>query len=67
MSAATHLVVEAQVRLNVEPEQVTYEQVAALAFGLYRYRVEEREAADHLAAALIAHGHGIGHLPAVPD
>ncbi|MFI6530783.1 hypothetical protein [Streptomyces uncialis] len=67
MSAAGWLVQEARLRPLVGPGQVTWQQVAAVAFGRYRYRVEEREAADFLAAALIAQGHSIGHLPAVPD
>lgn len=66
MTAAVHLVRETELRISAEPEHVTYEQVAALAFGRHQIRVEESEAADYLAAALVSRGHGIDHLPAVP-
>jgi len=66
LAAAQHLVRQEEVRINGDPTQVTATQIAVLAFARHGLRVEESEAADYLAAALVTYGHGIGHLPAVP-
>ncbi|RSS17477.1 hypothetical protein EF914_24945 [Streptomyces sp. WAC05458] len=46
------------------PEDVTTAQVACLAFARYQLRIDEDEAADYLAAALVAHGYSTEHRPA---
>ncbi|GGR45820.1 hypothetical protein [Streptomyces netropsis] len=68
MNVASHLVREAESRLMGEPSRVTAVtavEVATLAFGRHELRIEEAEATDYLAAALVDRGHSIDHLPAV--
>ncbi|MFF3735177.1 hypothetical protein ACFYXM_34130 [Streptomyces sp. NPDC002476] len=63
MEIAEHLVRQA----SAEAEKVTCAQLAAVVFGRYQLRVEEAEAADFLAAALVEGGYSIDHLQAVRD
>ncbi|MEV4872856.1 hypothetical protein [Streptomyces syringium] len=65
MNVAWHLVREAELRVTGEPSQVTAVEVATLAFGRHQLRIEEDEASDYLAAALVTRGHSIDHLPAL--
>lgn len=67
MKVALHLVCEADLNLDKKPEDVTAVEVSTLAFGRHQLRVQEEEAGDYLAAALVARGHGIDHLPALPS
>ncbi|MEU0596248.1 hypothetical protein [Streptomyces ardesiacus] len=41
--------------------RVTAAQVACLAFARHQLRITEDEAADYLAAALVARGHSTDH------
>ncbi|MFJ2249207.1 MULTISPECIES: hypothetical protein [unclassified Streptomyces] len=43
-------------------DEITCEQLAAMAFGRNRLHVEPDEAAEYLAAALAEFGYGIDHL-----
>ncbi|MFE3585080.1 hypothetical protein [Streptomyces vinaceus] len=65
MDAASHLVVVAERSLTKKPEQVTPADVLALVFGEYRMRATDTEAAEVLAAALVARGHRVGCMPGV--
>ena len=67
MAAAQTLVREAELSPARHPQQVTYEEIAALAFARYQIRLNEAEAADYLAGALVTRRHDISHLPAVPE
>lgn len=62
MDAATHLVVTAERSRVKEPKDVRPADVLALVFGEYRMRATDMEAAETLAAALVAHGHRADHL-----
>ncbi|MEV5242961.1 hypothetical protein AB0K89_28190 [Streptomyces cinnamoneus] len=64
MSVAEDLVRDAVLKLTSPPEQVTSLQVACLAFARYGMRIDEVEAADYLAAALVARGYSTDHWPA---
>ncbi|WP_328743582.1 hypothetical protein OG436_39310 (plasmid) [Streptomyces caniferus] len=66
MSAAEHLIREAVLKPTTSPEQVTATQVACLAFARHEMRIDEAEAADYLAAALVERGYNTDHMPAVP-
>ncbi|MGR3939421.1 hypothetical protein [Streptomyces sp. BRA346] len=60
---ATSLVKKAEWTPATAPvEQITPDQVATLAFGRYQVRITPTEAAEYLAAALVARGHSITHL-----
>ncbi|MEV0097354.1 hypothetical protein [Streptomyces sp. NPDC050738] len=48
-----------------DTKKVAPAHVVALAFGQLQLRIEESEAAEYLAAALVMRGHSIDHLPAV--
>ncbi|MFJ6661602.1 hypothetical protein ACIQNG_35425 [Streptomyces sp. NPDC091377] len=64
MNAAERVVRDAELSLTSSTDQVTPTQVVWLAFARYRMRIDEAEAADYLAAALVARGHGTCHRPA---
>lgn len=61
-NSARVLVHEAAEMLTTTPEEVTPDDLVALAFGRYRIRIDAEEAADYLRAALVAEGHSIAHL-----
>ncbi|MFD5398581.1 hypothetical protein ACFWJW_30770 [Streptomyces sp. NPDC127097] len=65
MSVAEHLIREAVLKPTTSPEQVTAMQVACLAFARHEMRIDEAEAADYLAAALVERGYSTDHWPAV--
>ncbi|MGI5532502.1 hypothetical protein ACQEVX_35575 [Streptomyces syringium] len=65
MSVAEHLVRQATLSPTASPEQVTATQVACLAFARHEIRLREDEAADYLAAALVARGYTTDHMPDV--
>ncbi|UUA11600.1 MULTISPECIES: hypothetical protein [Streptomyces] len=63
MRVAVHLVREEAV-LSSDPaawERITPAQVACLAFARHQLRINEEEAADYLAAALVARGYPSDH------
>ncbi|WP_424893291.1 hypothetical protein [Streptomyces sp. XH2] len=62
MGVAEDLVREAGVKQV--PEKVSPVEVACLAFARYQLRIDEAEAADYLAAALVARGYSTDHWPA---
>lgn len=64
MDAAEHLVFWAEQSREKGPQQVTPADVLALVFGEYRMRATDLEAAECLAAALVARGHHAEHLAA---
>lgn len=64
MRVANHLVREAMLDPTSSPDQVTTTQVACLAFARHQLRIDEDEAADYLAAALVAGGYSTDHRPA---
>ncbi|MGW4551733.1 hypothetical protein ACWEN4_36135 [Streptomyces violaceorubidus] len=63
MKVATTLVREATVISPDHAGRVTTAQVACLAFARYEMRLDDNEAADYLAAALVARGHSTDHRP----
>ncbi|MFF9301292.1 hypothetical protein [Streptomyces sp. NPDC014764] len=68
MRVADHLVRDAAVISSEVASLVTAAQVACLAFARYQLPITEEEAADYLAAALVARGHSTDHqLAAVTD
>ncbi len=64
MRVANHLVRDAAVTSSDGPGRVTTAQVACLAFARHQLRIDEEEAADYLAAALVARGYSTDHRPA---
>ncbi|GAA2426243.1 hypothetical protein GCM10010255_80640 [Streptomyces coeruleofuscus] len=64
MKVADHLIRDAAVTSSSGPERVTTAQVACLAFARHQLRIDEEEAADYLAAALVARGYSTDHKPA---
>lgn len=64
MAVAHHLIRDAAVTSSSGPEKVTTAQVACLAFARYQLRINDEEAADYLAAALVARGYSTDHRPA---
>jgi hypothetical protein len=64
MRVAGDLVDRATLKASSGPEDVTTAQVACLAFARHQLRIDEDEAADYLAAALVAHGYSTEHRPA---
>jgi hypothetical protein len=64
MGVAEHLIRDAAVTSSSGPEKVTIAQVACLAFARYQLRINDDEAADYLAAALVARGYSTDHRPA---
>ncbi|WP_121751252.1 hypothetical protein [Streptomyces sp. E2N166] len=64
MRVAKHLVRDAAVTSSDGPGRVTTAQVACLAFAWHQLRIDEDEAADYLAAALVARGYSTDHRPA---
>ncbi|KKD10998.1 hypothetical protein ACQ9AR_33410 [Streptomyces lividans] len=64
MKVATSLVREATVISSEHAGRVTTAQIACLAFARYEMRIDDTEAADYLAAALVARGYSTDHRPA---
>ncbi|WP_367140723.1 MULTISPECIES: hypothetical protein [Streptomyces] len=64
MGVAEDLVWEAGMKQTRSPKDVSPVQVACLAFARYQLRIDEAEAADYLAAALVARGYSTDHWPA---
>jgi hypothetical protein len=65
MNVANRLVREAGLKSSAE--KITPTQVACLAFARHQLRIDEDEAADYLAAALVARGYSTEHrLVTVP-
>ncbi|MCF3105412.1 hypothetical protein IPZ58_28040 [Streptomyces roseoverticillatus] len=68
MGVAEDLVREAGMKQaltqTTSPQEVTLAEVACLAFARYQLRIDEAEAADYLAAALVARGYSTDHWPA---
>ncbi|MFD9984060.1 hypothetical protein ACFWZJ_27175 [Streptomyces massasporeus] len=63
MKVAKHLVRDASVLSSdtAAREQITPAQVACLAFARHQLRIDDEEAADYLAAALVAGGYHSDH------
>ncbi|MEU1106565.1 hypothetical protein ABZ408_37245 [Streptomyces tibetensis] len=64
MRVANHLIREAAVLSSEAATRVTTAEVACLAFARYQLRIDDEEAADYLAAALVARGYSSDHRPA---
>ncbi|MFI9311577.1 hypothetical protein [Streptomyces triculaminicus] len=64
MGVAEDLVREAGMKQTRSPQEVSSVEVACLAFARYQLRIDEAEAADYLAAALVARGYSTDHWPA---
>ncbi|MGK5545694.1 hypothetical protein ACSNOH_13320 [Streptomyces sp. URMC 127] len=69
MGVAEDLVREVGMKqaLTTSPQEVSPVEpveVACLAFARYQLRIDEAEAADYLAAALVARGYRTDHWPA---
>ncbi|GHB11972.1 hypothetical protein GCM10010330_77550 [Streptomyces tendae] len=64
MKVATDLVRDASVISSEDAGRVTTAQVACLAFARYEMRIDDTEAADYLAAALVSRGYSSDHRPA---
>ncbi|MFG3275968.1 hypothetical protein [Streptomyces luteogriseus] len=66
MKVARHLVQGAAVLASdtAARERITPAQVACLAFARHQLRIDDEEAADYLAAALVADGYHSDHRPA---
>ncbi|MEV5249862.1 hypothetical protein [Streptomyces werraensis] len=67
MRVADHLVRQEEMISSEAASRVTVAQVACLAFARHQLRITEKEAADYLAAALVARGHSTDHRPATAD
>ncbi|MFG3384375.1 hypothetical protein [Streptomyces sp. NPDC047999] len=66
MAVADAVVREAVVVSTTPEERATPARVACLAFARHQMRIGDEEAADYLAAALVARGYASDHRPA-PD
>lgn len=66
MRVARHLVRDAAVLSSdtAARERITPAQVACLTFVRHQLRIDDEEAADYLAAALVAGGYRSDHHPA---